>query len=93
MKITGFWIAETAFFSPRSFFVARTARHALIIQFVQMQWRRAGSTAELAGACASSAVRMATLAELRQGIIVLCTQALHAQSAFQHRMRRTGSAF
>jgi len=39
MKITGFWVAETAFFSLRPLFVARTARHALIIQFVQMQRR------------------------------------------------------
>lgn len=65
MRITGFWITETALFSLRPFFVARTARHALVVQFVQMQRRRACGTAELAGASASSAVGMATLAELR----------------------------
>lgn len=64
MKITGFWVAETAFLSLRPLFVARTARHALIIQFIQMQRRRACSAAKLAGASASSAVGMATLAEL-----------------------------
>lgn len=58
-----------------------------------MQRRRACGAAELAGASASSAVGMASLAELCQGIIVLRAQALHAQSAFQHRVRRTGSAF
>lgn len=58
-----------------------------------MQRRRARGAAELAGAGAPSAVGMAVLAELRQGIVVLRAQALHAQTALQHRMRGTGGAF
>lgn len=64
MKITGFRVTEAALFGLRSLLVARTARHALVVQFIQVQRWRARGAAELAGAGASSTVGMAALAEL-----------------------------
>lgn len=69
--LTGFRVAETTLFGLGPLFVARATRHALIVQFVQVQGRRARGTAELAGAGASSAVGVAAFAELSQGIVVL----------------------
>lgn len=82
MKITGFWITETTFFGLRPFLVACATRHALVVQFVQVQRRRACGAAELARTGTSSAVGMAALTQLRQRIVVLRTQAFHAQTTF-----------
>lgn len=90
--LTGFWIAEATFLGLGPFLVACAARHALVVQLVQVQRRRARGATELTGAGASSAVGVAALAELSQGIVVLGAQALHAQAAFQHRVRRAGGA-
>lgn len=57
-----------------------------------MQRRRAGGAAEFAGASAPPTLQMAILAKLSQRIVVLGSEALHAQSAVQHRMGRARSA-
>lgn len=77
---TGFWVTEATFFGLRTFLQPRTAGHALIVQFVQVQRRRTSRATEFAGSGTPAAIRVTTFAELSQRIVILCTETLHAKT-------------
>lgn len=61
--------------------VRRTARHTLVVQPIQVQWKRAGGTRILTRSCARPTRLMAGLALLRWGVVELAAQTLHAEAA------------
>lgn len=90
---TGFRVAEAALLGLATrLLVARAAGHALIVQFVEMQGGRASGAAEFPGPGAPSTIRVAVLAEPRQGIVVLRSETFLAQAVLQHRVGGTRGA-
>lgn len=93
INLTGFRVAEATLFGLATLLVARATRHALIVQFIQVQRGRASGATELPRAGAPSTIRVAILAEPRQRIVVLRPEAFFAQAVLEHRVGWTRGAF
>lgn len=72
--------------------IGGTARHALVVEAVEVQRIGARDARVLAGAGARAARLVARVAAQRRPVVELAAQALHAQAALQHEVRRTGGA-
>lgn len=91
-ECTSFRIAEAALVALSFLLVARATGDALVVQLVEMQGWRARRATEFSRSRAPPAIRVTRLAELRQWIVILRSEAFHAESTLEHRMGRTGRA-
>lgn len=70
--------------------IASTTRHTLVVESVKMQREGACHARVLPGTATGPAAIVASFARLRWWIVELRTEALDAETAVEHEVRRTG---